>query len=111
MKEVLTTVLTVLTAMGGWEFVRWMLDRRSNLRKSDAEADGEEFKVLRETIDFLQVQLSEKEHRFADQTNMVRKLNEDVLDLTKKNAKLDLELDRYRCVRRGCKSREPENGY
>ena len=56
-------------------------------------------------------QLKDKEQRFSEQTDMVRKLNAEVLDLTREKARIDLELQRYKCVRKLCKDREPQNGY
>ena len=67
--------------------------------------------MLRETVDFLQTQLKEKEERFAEQTRVVRELNVQVLNLTNEKAKVELDLQRYKCVRKGCAQREPQNGY
>ena len=106
------------TAIGGWEFVKYMLNIRSNKRKEKAEADkakseakGEDFKVLRETTEFLQQQLKEKEERFASQTDRLRKVQDDYFELLKADAQKDLELQRFRCVRPKCAQREPQNGY
>lgn len=100
-----------VTALGGWETIKYLLNRKANGRKAEAEADSVEFGVLKETMDFLQQQLKDKEQRFSEQTDMVRKLNAEVLDLTREKARIDLELQRYKCVRKLCKDREPQNGY
>ena len=70
-----------------------------------------EFTVLKDTTEFLQQQLKEKEQRFSEQTDIVRKLNQEILDLTKAKGLLELDLQRYKCVRKQCKDREPQNGY
>ena len=101
----------VLTALGGWEAVRYLIKRKPNSRKAEAEADSVEFNVLRQTVEFLQTQLREKEERFAQQTELVRKLNAEVLELTKEKGKVELELQTYRCIRKKCGQREPQNGY
>ena len=62
-------------------------------------------------MEFLQTQLREKEQRFAQQTELVRSLNAEILDLTKMKASLELELQRYRCIRPNCPQREPQNGF
>ena len=55
--------------------------------------------------------MKQKEERFAEQTQIVRNLNGEVIDLTKKNGGLELDLQKYRCIRAKCQQREPQNGY
>ena len=95
-----------------------MLNIRSNKRKeraeadkAEAEADSADFGVLRETVEFLQTQLKEKEERFANQTDRLRKIQDDYFELMKKDAQTELELQKYRCIRAKCPNREPQNGY
>ena len=106
-----TVIASVLTAFGGWEAIKYFLNKDTNKRIAEAEADSVEFSVLRQTVEFLQTQLREKEERFAQQTELVRKLNAEVLELTKEKGKVDLELQTYRCIRKKCGEREPQNGY
>ena len=87
------------------------MNRKTNRRKEEAEADNVEFSVLREAMDFLQTQLKDKEQRFAEQTDLVRKQNLDILRLNKEKAQLELDLQRYKCVIKGCVKRDPQNGY
>lgn len=101
----------MITALGGWEALRYLLNRKTNHRKEEAEADNVEFNVLRETTDFLQSQLKAKEERFAEQTDLVRKQNLEILDLIKEKAKLEIDLQKYKCVIKGCAKRDPQNGY
>lgn len=109
--QILEIVVSVITALGGWEAIRYCMNRKTNKRKEEAEADNVEFNVLREAMDFLQTQLKEKEQRFAEQTEIVRKQNLDILELHKEKAQLELQLARYKCVIRGCGNRDPQNGY
>ena len=111
--------------IGGWEFIKYMLNIRTNKRKekseadkakaeadkAEAEANSADFSVLRETVEFLQQQLKEKEERFANQTDRLRKVQDDYFELLKADAQKDLELQRFRCVRPKCAQREPQNGY
>ena len=106
-----TVIASVLTACGGWEAIKYLLNKETNKRIAEAESDSVEFNVLRQTVEFLQTQLREKEERFAQQTELVRKLNAEVLELTKEKGKVDLELQTYRCIRKKCGEREPQNGY
>ena len=106
-----TVIASVLTAFGGWEAIKYLLNKDTNKRFAEAEADSVEFTLLRDTNNFLQEQLQNKEHRFAEQTELVRKLNTEKFDLLQENAQLKLELQRYKCVVKGCTKREPQNGY
>lgn len=115
----------VLTALGGWELVKWFLNRNSNERIADANADKaelenekDEFHFLRERLEFKDRELMEKEKRFVEQTELVRTLNRQLLDQTIENGKLQarissLEAERAMklCERRGCVDRQPQSGY
>ena len=111
----MTTILTIIGALGGFEGAKWAItsfvNRRTNARKEEAEADSAEFNILKETTEFLQAQLQAKEERFAEQTNMVRSQTDEILRLTKEKGALELELQKYRCVVQKCPKREPQNGY
>ena len=109
--NIIETLVTILTALGGWEFVKYLINRKSNARISEAEADSAEFHILKEQIEFLQAQLKHKHERFAEPTQIVRNLNGEVIELTKKNGSLELDLQKYRCIRPKCQQREPQNGY
>lgn len=115
---ILGLVATISGTIGGWELIKYMLNIRTNKRKeraeadkAEAEADGAEFGVLKETIEFLQTQLKEKEERFANQTDRLRKLQDEHFQLLKEKNEKELELQRFRCVRPKCADREPQNGY
>lgn len=105
------TFASALTALGGWETIKYFINHKTNKRKAEAEADSVEFTVLKTAVEFLQTQLQEKEERFAQQTELVRKLNAEVLELIKEKGKVELELQTYRCIRKKCGQREPQNGY
>ena len=87
------------------------MSRKTNARIEDAHADAEEFKALREYNEFLQKQLSEKEQRFVEQTDRLRKVQDELFTLKETNSDLKLELALKRCERKKCGDREPQNGY
>lgn len=115
----------VLTALGGWELVKWFLNRKSNKRIADASAEKaeldnekDEFHFLRERLEFKDKELMDKEKRFVEQTELVRSLNRQLLEKTIENGNLQarisaLEAERAMklCERRGCKDRKPQSGY
>lgn len=61
LQTIIASIISMVGALGGWEAVKYMINRKYNKRKEEAEADSVEFNVLRETVDFLQTQLQEKE--------------------------------------------------
>ena len=109
--EMIEIIASMITALGGWEALRYLLNRKTNHRKEEAEADNVEFTVLRETTDFLQSQLKAKEERFAEQTDLVRKLTGENLELTRENSMLKIEIALKLCERRNCAQRQPQSGY
>ena len=110
MTGIIETLLTVITALGGFEAIKYFLNRKTNKRKAEAEADSAEFNALREYNEFLQRQLSDKEERFTNQTDRLRTIQDEYFDLMKKNAQTELELQKFRCIRAKCPNREPQNG-
>lgn len=111
MKEIMITVASVIGTLGGWEAIKYLLNRRTNGRVAEAEADSSEFHVLQETVIFLQEQLKQKEERFAEQTNLVRQLTNENLELTRENSILKTERSLKLCERRNCAQRQPQSGY
>lgn len=111
MKEIVATILTIVTTLGGWEAIRYFINRKANERIKEAEADISEFTVLRDAVIFLQGQLRDKEERFAEQTEIVRRQTAENLELVKQNAKLLAERELKLCERRNCLQREPQSGY
>lgn len=110
-----TAIIGIITAavgaVGGWEAIKYFVNRKTNQRKAEAEADSVEFGVLKETVEFLEQQLHEKEQRFCEQTDRLRKVQDDYFALMQKNNQTELDLQRFRCVRPKCANREPQNGY
>lgn len=109
--QILTAIATIIATLGGWETIKYFLNRKTSKRKAEAEADSVEFTVLRQSVEFLQVQLQNKEKRFAEEIEVVRKLTTENLQLTSENVKLKTERSLKLCERRNCAQREPQSGY
>ena len=125
----ITTILAsfggVATALGVKELIMWVLNRKSNARIAQANAESleiknerDEFHFLRERLEYKDEAMMEKEKRFIEQTELVRSLNRQLLDQTIENGKLqakisELEAERKMklCEKRGCKERQPQSGY
>ncbi|MBQ8969150.1 MAG: hypothetical protein IJ064_05410 [Bacteroidaceae bacterium] len=118
MTELIIGICSAVGAVGGLELIKYLLNLKTNKRKEEVEADSLEFSVLKDTVKFLQEQLHEqvqqdadKEKRFVEQTQRLRKVQDDNYQLLKDKSKLELELQTYRCVVKKCPNREPKNGY
>lgn len=113
--SVIGLATAMVTALGGFEFVKWLVNwftnRKNNKREDDASADDSEFSVLRKQIEFLQEQLLKKEERFAAQTDALRDATRKELELTREVTMLKTERSLKLCERRMCAERMPQSGY
>lgn len=118
-------IVTIIGTLGGFELIKYFLNRKSNSRMAAADADSaelkndvDEFHFLRERIEFKDKQLLEKEERFVKQTEHIMQLNRQLLEQTIENGKLQAENSALRaerkmklCEVRNCSAREPQSGY
>ena len=89
---IITSIASLLGTLSIWEAVKYWLNRKTNKRMEEAEADSKEFATLRDMIEFLQSQLKEKEERFADQTARLRKTQDENFNLLEEKALLEMQL-------------------
>ena len=127
----------ILGGLGGIELLKFIYNlfvrRKTDARLSLAEAQTAEFKHLQETNEWLQQQLQQKEERFAEQTQLVRRQNTEILNLTselaqkeiqhakessdieikhaKELAAKEIELVEVKCLDKPCPFRQPPNAY
>ncbi|MBE6336247.1 MAG: hypothetical protein E7066_06195 [Lentimicrobiaceae bacterium] len=125
MEEIITMTISVVIALGGFEFIKWLFNRKSDSRVAEANADSvelkndvDEFHFLKERIEFKDKQLIEKEERFAKQNEYAMELNRQLLEQTIENGKLKAEISELKaersmklCQVRNCTKREPQSGY
>ena len=109
--EIATIIATIVGAVGGLEFIKWIVARKTGKRMEEASADDSEFSVLRKQIEFLQEQLLKKEERFAAQTDALRDATRKELELTREVTMLKTERSLKLCERRMCAERMPQSGY
>ena len=125
LSTIITSVVSLLAALGGLEFLKWLWTRKSKARMAAAEADAAELKasadeyhLLKERIDNLNEQIAAKEKRFDEQTQLLRQTNKELLEEIKQNgllsakiAALESERAMKLCQVRNCAKREPQSGY
>lgn len=92
MKEILTIVVPLITALGGWEAIKYLINRKANTRIAEANA----FKVEREALieDYKRVQgeVDELKKQVAKLYTEIDTLKNDRLKLMQENNELKLAL-------------------
>lgn len=116
----------ILGGVGGIEIFKFVYNlfirRKTDARIAIAEAKTSEFVQLQATNEWLQKQLQGKEERFEEQTQLVRKQNIEILNLTRDMAEKDInhakevaayeiKLAEVRCDDRPCPFRMPPNAF
>lgn len=91
---IISTIASLLGTLSIWEAVKYFLNRKTNKRKEEAEADTAEFNVLREMITFLQEQLKAKEEQYANQTERLRKTQDENINLLREKALLEIQINK-----------------
>ncbi len=104
MESTLLSIASVVTAFGGIELIKYLANRRSHQKTAEIEAAHQEFNFAKESILFLQEEMT-KHHQ------EIKQLQDQVLQLTREKGLLEGELSLKRCERRNCSSRQPQNGY
>lgn len=92
MKETLTIVVSLITALGGWEAIKYLINRKTNSRIAEANA----FKVEREALieDYKRVQgeVDKLKEQVAKLYTEIDTLKNDRLKLIQENNELKLAL-------------------
>lgn len=122
---IVTSVVSLIAALGGLEFLKWLWTRKSKARMAAAEADVAELKaekdeyyLLRERLEFMDKQMLGKEQRFDEQTAVLREVQKQLNEEIKNNGLLSAEIAALKaeramklCQVRNCSRREPQSGY
>ena len=70
-------IISIVTAIGGWELIRYLINLRSNKRKESAEADSAMANVLKEMQDSYQVFIENAKSAIEDDQKYIKALKED----------------------------------
>jgi hypothetical protein len=131
--EILSTVGVAVGAFGGFEFIKYLLNRRTNGRVAEAEADDAELGVFIRRVEALDKQLEVKDNqinlkdeqikaadsryseqlkRYDEQTERLRAIQDECSQLQNKISQLELKCAHaqlWECQRASCKQRKPSN--
>lgn len=85
-------LLAAITALGGWKFVNWILNRKELKRKALAEAISLETDSLVKRYNVMEQELEQLKLKLEELQVTVNNLQQDKLDLIKRNNELELAL-------------------
>ena len=89
----LTLFVSVLTALGGWEAIKYFLNRKSEKKKSEAEASSAETAATKEVQDVYQQLISDVKADRDEQRQYISELNEDRKHLREEREELRSRID------------------
>lgn len=92
MKEAVAIAVSLITALGGWEALKYFLNRKSNKRIADANAFEVERKAIIEDYKRVQEELDKLQKKVDELYKRVHQLESERLDLIHENNRLRLEL-------------------
>ncbi len=85
-------LLAAIGALGGWKFVNWILNRKEIKRKALAEAISLETDSLVKRYNVMEQELEQLKLKVEELQVTVNNLQQDKLDLIKRNNELELAL-------------------
>lgn len=130
MTEMLYQIIAWATGFVGLGLFQWLNTRKANKRLAEAQADltaaqadmaaaqtdteewgryEKQLDQMEKHVEYLQTQLDKKEERFAEQTQLVRRQNRDLMASERRVAELEIELAMTRCDDTECPWRKPPN--
>ena len=114
MNKYLELVIALIASIGGWQFVRYVLNINSNRRISAAEAFREEYKAVIEDYKRVQGEVDKLNALVDDLYKRVHALESERLDLIKENNELKLalkEAEKHVCLQPDDKCLRRMNNY
>lgn len=94
MEQILTIIISVLTAVGGWEAIRYFLNRRAEKRKAEAEAESAETAATKEVQDVYQQLIADVKADREEQRQYIMELKEDRKHLREERNELLARIDK-----------------
>lgn len=124
MEQIITIIISVITAIGGFEAIKFFLMRKSEKKKSEAEANSAMASVLKEMTESYQIFIEDTKEKIEDDQKYISVLKEEreelrqriddtdakVRDLQRevaRNGRMVESLRPFVCAAVGCLKRVP----
>lgn len=91
-KEALAIAVPLLTALGGWEFVKYMLNRKANSRIAEANAFKAAQEAWTQEYNRIQHEMDDLNKKVDELYKKVHELETERLDLIRRNNELEIQL-------------------
>ena len=116
MNETWTTIVTLITTLGGYSIIQYSLDwyktRKSTKTKDASEAFNNEFTIYKTQIEFLNSQITTLQCSITERDNKILSLTEKLEELSRSLNNLfneNQEIKKKLCLKYDCTSREVVN--
>lgn len=109
--ETITMILSVLTALGGFGFVQFLMNRRWEKQRLSTENRSSLEETQRRQVDWLERRINERDKRIDSIFHELRQEQKSTVELLKQLHLLQLQLNeeqRYRCFNQDCTRRKSE---
>lgn len=114
--DYMTAAAAAVTAIGGWQAVRYLLNLRAERRKAALGNKRDEIDIMRGVLQQLEAKEKELSAKVDELYRRVHALEKEKIDLIKENSLLKVELERAKrneCLRPDddCLRRMPDRDY
>lgn len=109
-----SAIATIIGALGGLEFVKWLVNGRTYARKENASARDAELAVHEKQIDRYEQRLAQRDAKVDAIYKELREVQARELEHIKEINRLKFEVDLrelQKCEVRGCDKRRPPSSY
>lgn len=101
MSDILKMLVTAVSALGGWETVKYLLNRKFNRKVEEANAFDVQRKAIMEDYKRVQKEVDDLKAKVDDLYKKIHSLENERLDLIKENNELKLalkEAEKHLCL-------------
>lgn len=109
-----TTATSIIAALGGVEFIKWLVNRKAYTRKENASAKEAEDSLHEKQLQRYEDRLKQRDTKVDGIYKELRQEQAEKLELIKENNSLKLQIELLsfqKCEVRGCSQRKPPSIY
>ena len=94
MERIIEIFISIVTAIGGWEAIKYLINRHAEKRKSEAEAETAEMAAAKELQDVYQQLIADVKSDRDEQRQYINELKDDRKQLRKERDELCDRIDK-----------------